>query len=115
MIEAYTPQKDGFDVLFGSEGWQIAAITYAEQYSAENHQKLSRHMTTDEVFVLVRGEACLYTTEDGKALEAIPMEHGKVYCVKKATWHSLAISRDAFLAVAENAALRPEDTERMTV
>lgn len=115
MIEAYSPKKDGFDRLFSSEGRQIAAITYADQYSEENHRKLSRHMTTDEVFVLVQGEACLYTTEDEKTLEAIPLERGKVYCVKKATWHSPAVSRDAFLAVVENAGLRPEDTERMTV
>lgn len=115
MIESYASKKEGFDRLFTSEGWQIAAITYADQYSEENHRNLSRHMTTDEVFVLVTGEACLYTTEDGSTLEAIPLERGRIYCVKKATWHSLAVSRDAFLAVAENAPLRPEDTERMTV
>ncbi len=102
----------GFNVVFKSDSWQIACITYSYQYSKEGFNHLKRHLTTDEVFVLIKGNAVLHTMENEKLVsETLTKE--KLYCVYKNTWHYLEISEDAKLVVMENSDLLPEQTERM--
>lgn len=102
----------GFNSVFKSDSWQIATITYDTQYSKNGFDHMKRHLTTDEVFILIRGEAVLHTVENGK-IENTNIEKGKIYCVRKGTWHYLEVSQDALIAVVENNNLLPEQTERM--
>lgn len=112
MIKSYEKQKDGFSVVLKSDGWQMAVVTYEEQYDIKNHTRMARHMTTDEVFTLIYGEAALYTADKDNKIEKINLEKGKIYCIEKGTWHSLILSKDALLIATENADIKPEDTER---
>ncbi len=112
MIKEYERKKDGYDVVMKSEGWQIAIVTYDEQYDEKNRAKIARHMTTDEAFVLTEGEATLYMTDENDIQTEIKLMKNKIYVVEKATWHSLVLSRDAVLIAAENADISPEDSER---
>ena len=111
MTDIAECSRKGFTPVLQSDTWQIATIQYDTQYSKAGFDHMKRHMTTDEVFILMRGEAVLHTVEDGK-LESIHVDAGKIYCVRKGTWHYLEVSQDAQLAVAENNNLLPEDTER---
>ena len=112
MIRAFEKQKDGFSIVLKSEGWQMAIVTYAEQYDVKNHTKMARHMTTDEVFALIKGKATIYTINEKNVIEKITLEKGKIYCIEKGTWHSLVLSEDAVLVATENANVKPEDTEK---
>ncbi len=111
MTEVIECGQKGFNSVFKSELWQIATITYDTQYSPEGFDHMKRHMTTDEVFILLNGSAVLHTVEDGK-LENINVEKDKIYCVRQGTWHYLEVSSDALLTVVENNIL-PGETERM--
>ena len=112
MIKEYERKKDGYDLVMKSRGWQMAIVTYEDQYDEKNKMKIARHMTTDEAFVLTEGEATLFTIDENDRREEISLMKNKIYVVEKATWHSLVLSRDAVLIAAENADISPEDSER---
>ena len=63
-------------------------------------------MLTDEVFVLLEGQAVLYV-EDQK----YSMEIGTLYNVKQGTWHHIVVSEDATVMVVENSNTCAENTE----
>ena len=112
MIKEYERKKDGFDIVMKSDSWQMAIVTYEEQYDAKNRTKMARHLTTDEAFVLVEGDAVLYTADENNLQREIKLVKNKIYVVEKGTWHALVLSRDAVAVATENADVKPQDTER---
>ena len=112
MIRVLNKEKDGFSIVLKSEGWQMAIVTYAEQYDEKNYKNIARHMTTDEVFTLIEGDATLCTTDENDKIQKIKLEKKKIYCIEKGTWHSLILSEDAVLVATENADVKPEYTEK---
>lgn len=115
MIEIKdNPKKgSGFDTVHTFEGWKVAFITCAEQYGELKIVK--RHTQTDEAFVLVKGEATLYTADGDEPLQTTVLETEKLYVVKKNTWHHLQVSEDALLVVIENSDTTKENTESRTI
>ena len=114
MIEVKENPKNGngFDTLHTFEGWKTAFITSAPQYGQLKVWK--RHLCTDETFILLKGNATIYTLdENGKTVET-PMQAEKLYVVEKATWHHVQVSNDALLFVVENSDTSKENTEQMT-
>ena len=111
MIKVKRNPKNGsgFDTLHTFEGWKVAFITYAEQYGELKIVK--RHTNTDEVFILVKGKAMLFTADGDEPLQTTVLEKEKLYVVKKNTWHHLKVSEDALLIVVENSNTSKENTE----
>lgn len=111
MIEIKeNPKKgSGFDTLHTFEGWKVAFITHAEQYG--ELKTVKRHIKTDEVFVLVKGKATLFTADGDEPLVVTEMQKEKLYVVKQNTWHHLQVSEDALLIVAENSDTTKENTQ----
>ena len=111
MIEIKeNPKKgSGFDTLHEFEEWKVAFITHAEQYGAL--KMLKRHTKTDEIFVLVKGRATLYTADGEEELSVTDLQKEKLYNVQKNTWHHLEVSEDALLIVVENRNTTKENTE----
>ena len=112
MIEIKRNDKksvSGFDVLHSFDGWKTAFISYAEQYG--DLKVLKRHTKTDEAFLLIKGSAILFFSEDGETAEAVKLEKEKIYIVKKNTWHHLKVSPDALIMVVENSDTSKENTE----
>ena len=100
---------NGFDLLHIFEGWKTAFITYAEQYG--ELKILKRHTQTDEAFVLINGEATLFTADGGEPIQTTVLQKEKLYVVQKNTWHHLQASMDALLVVVENSNTNKENTE----
>ena len=89
--------------------WRIGVVNYSEKISIERKPlKIERHKESDEVFILVTGEAILYI---GKEQEMIMLERGKLYNVKKDTWHAITLSTRAKIFVVENSDTNSENTE----
>lgn len=106
MIQTFACDKEGFNVVMQSQGWQIAILHPGAKDYRGPLKGLSKHMTSDEVFVLASGSGTLFTADDG-VLEVIPMEIGKVYNVPLGEWHGLVLSDDATAIVAENTNMDP--------
>ncbi len=105
MIEVIDYNGEDFKAVKVFEGWKIGLMRWSERFSKAD--RLERHTETDEVFVLLSGEAVLYTEE-----ETVPMEKNKVYNIKRGVWHHTTMSRDATVLVIENSNTSKENTER---
>ncbi len=113
LIKGNPKNGNGFDTLHTFENWKVAFITCAEQYG--ELKVVKRHTKTDEVFVLVKGEATLFTADGDEPLQATVLEKEKLYVVQKNTWHHLKVSEDALLIVVENSDTTKENTESKAV
>ena len=112
MIEAVEKHCSGFYPMLCTDKWQVAYITYSDAYG--ELKELKRHMTTDEVIILIHGSADLYTYENDR-VTCIKMKKDVIYDIKPATWHHIKISKDALLIVVEDSGITKESTERMVV
>jgi len=108
MIEIHQIEKSGFCEQVTFKTWKTAFITFSEDYAALRRMK--RHLQTDEVVTLIRGEAVLHTLE-GEHTAAIPLEIGKTYNIKRGTWHHVQLSPDGIGFVVENSNTTKENTE----
>ena len=102
----FDPQR--WQVAAENDRWKVAYLGYCERFGSLTG--MERHLQTDEVFVLLRGEATLYVED-----ERFPMEQGTVYNVKKGEWHHIVVSHDAAVLVVENSDTAPHNTEKRSV
>lgn len=104
MIDKYTTKEKGFHPFFLSDGWQVAQLNYSTEQNIENIKRIDVHFKTDEVFVLIRGEAVLITAikgNDDLTFETELMEKGVVYNVPKNTWHNIAMEEGSEVLIVE--------------
>lgn len=89
----------GYSSIFSYNGWRVAVANACERLKEENMWRLERHLNTDEVFILIKGEATLHI---GMEMERFPMELGKFYNVKRGEWHCITMKEGAKVAIIEN-------------
>ncbi len=99
---------EGYNRTLSYGGWRVAFLNYAPHF--DNITYLERHLLTDEVFVLLAGEATLLIGERG---ECVPLQPCRLYNVKAGTWHNIRVSRDARVLVVENSDTSRENSEYM--
>ncbi len=110
ILEIHEHQGEGYKALVDYGGWRVAILRFEDGLLPERQTSMERHIETDEVFVLTKGQGALIlggngAQVDGLALEV--MEIGKIYNIKKSVWHTVGLSRDASVVIVEN-----QDTER---
>lgn len=97
---------DGFQPLKDYNSWRIAQIGYAKDTnSIDSVSTLGRHRETDEVFVLLEGEALMVTAgfqEVPGEIEVQVFEKNKLYVVKEKQWHAAVLKPETRLLVVEN-------------
>ena len=113
-VEITQHNSDGYKALVHYGDWRVAILNKNEQATVEGLSYLEGHMETDEVFVLLDGEAVLLTAGSGdspeEALRALKMEKNKLFNVKKAVWHAVLMSNDAKILIVEDRDTAPENT-----
>ena len=95
----------GFKILVPFKSWRVSTLCYTDDMFPTELSRMERHMQTDEVFVLLKGEATLMLGDNGPAIgqvETIRMEPLKSYNVRQAAWHGVIVSRDAVILLVEN-------------
>jgi ureidoglycolate hydrolase len=106
-IQTYT--KEGYKPLIDFNCWRVAYLNYIDELNPENISYLEKHLETDEVFVLLKGEGILFIgagDESHPEITAHRMEPCKLYNVKMGAWHNIVLSKDATILLVEN-----KDTE----
>lgn len=98
----------GYFSHFKCGGWRIAYLNYAPMFTKEGITYLERHNETDEVFILLEGEASLFMGETAKE---VVMEKFVSYVVKKSAWHNIVVSEDAKVLIVENADTGKDNSE----
>lgn len=105
-VKEYT--EPGFKEQIDYNGWRVAIANYMPSLEIQNINFLERHLKTDEVFVLINGNAGLLVGVDK---ERIKMEPGKLYNVKAGTWHRIYMQAGAKVVIVENADTGKANTE----
>jgi hypothetical protein len=105
LIEIKEYQGDGYKPLIDFETWRVAVLKYCDELLPENITKLQRHDESDEAFVLLQGNCTLFIADGKEEVGTIyqePMKLLKLYNIKKSTWHSHTLSKDAVVLIVEN-------------
>ena len=105
VLEIRSYEGEGYQPLVDFGSWRVAILRFEDGLLPDQQSSMERHMQTDEVFVLTKGEGSLIlggnSTEVGR-LALQPMEIGKVYNIKRCAWHTVSLSRDASVVIIEN-------------
>mgnify|MGYP002516725299 CR=1 FL=1 len=109
-LEVFTYEGSGYNPTMHFDSWRVAFLNYAERF--DRIEKLERHLLTDEVFVLLSGKAMLLL---GEKAQAVNMETGKIYNVKKGAWHAIKVTPDAKILIVENHNTGLENTQYMSL
>lgn len=108
LIEISSHDDPGYKKILSYESWRVSLMNFADHLEEGKLKRIERHMKTDEVFVLLEGNAVLLI---GKEMEKYPMEKGKIYNVKAEAWHAISFSRDAKVLIVENENTTADNTE----
>jgi len=98
----------GYKPLVDSGGWRVAVVNYMPKLELSRLDFLERHLETDEVFVLLQGEAGLLI---GQERLQVPLEIGKICNVKRGIWHRVYMTPGAKVLIVENTDTEPHNTE----
>jgi ureidoglycolate hydrolase len=108
----------GYQPVIDFETWRVAILNYLEEIHPERISFMERHNETDEVFVLIKGEGLLFLGEGEQRIEKIHpqiMEFGKIYNIKRSTWHTVVLSRDGSVLIVENRNTSRENSNYSTL
>ena len=111
-LETYEYTGESFKVLLRYEGWRVAMLNHGAPFEEANFFRVEKHHLTDEVFVLLTGNATLVI---GETLQKIPMEQNKVYNVKKDVWHHIFTTEGTQVLIVENIETGAENSEYLEV
>lgn len=105
LLEMHEYLGEGYKPLIDFNCWRVAVLRYLDELQPDKISYLERHNETDEVFVLIQGQAVLFMGEGGETVEIISpvtMQSGVLYNVKRGAWHAVALSHDATILLVEN-------------
>lgn len=97
--------KEGYQPLVDFETWRVAVLKYCEDVRVENIKTMQKHVETDEVFILLKGNCTLITgtnRESIKEIQLINMQPHKIYNVKKGVWHNHVLDEEGEVLIVEN-------------
>ncbi len=106
MLEITEYRGSGYKPVYRFQKWRTAVLNHIGELEPNKIKKIQKHTKTDEVFVLVKGKCILFLieVEGNKVAKITPidMETGRIYVVKKNTWHTHTVSRDGMVFIVEN-------------
>ena len=108
-LEIFSFDGEGYMPLHDFGAWRTAILKQGPRFNRATATDMERHRETDEVFVLLCGEATLVL---GDEMTEVKMEKEKVYNIRKGVWHSIIVSEDAKVIIVENADTTRENTDR---
>ena len=114
LVEIREYLGTGYKPLIDFGAWRVAILRWEASMQPERQQYMERHNQTDEVFVLLGGQATLIIGGNGQVVDGFQvqaMECGKLYNVKLNTWHTVLLSRDASILIVENCDTGEANTE----
>ena len=85
----------GFSPLVTCPGWQVAQLNDRPDLHADTIRQVERHDATDEVFILVKGDAALVIGAEGAGAmtwETVRMKLGLTYNIPRGVWHTIMTS-----------------------
>lgn len=117
-LERIDYNGEGYKPVHRFQDWMIAVLNYGDVVKKASMDKLERHLNTDEIFVLLKGEAYLIIGGTGDVpsdIKVVHMEADTIYNVQKNMWHHILMSPDAKVMLVENSDTCSENSEYMAI
>ncbi len=114
LLEIRDHQGAGYKPLVDFVTWRVAMLLPEMQRGPGAYHSMERHLETDEVFVLTKGNGTIVIGGNGsqpQELAAQVMVVGTIYNVRKGAWHTLSLSRDAAVVIVENRDTTEQNSE----
>jgi ureidoglycolate hydrolase len=105
LIDIQKYDGEGYMSLVTSGTWRVAVLNYLDALQPDRIKTMERHLSTDEVFVLVKGRAKVVVGGNDTGIGELsyyPMVIGEVTNIKQNTWHTIILSKNAHLIITEN-------------
>lgn len=105
LLEVSKYDGEGYLPMIRFEEWRVAVLRYCDELLPQNICKFQKHNKTDEVFVLLAGSCTLFLGDGSEQIgeiHGVIMEPLKLYNIKKGTWHSHTLSKNATVLIVEN-------------
>lgn len=105
LLEEYKYNDSGFKPLVMEQNWQVAILNYSNEQKLGNVNKIDIHFETDEVFVLLNGQAVLIVAElieNEYKFKLKLIQAGEIYNVPKGVWHNIVMEQDSQVLIVEN-------------
>jgi hypothetical protein len=109
-LEVHEWNEVGYKPLVFSHDWMVSILNWEPIFDLEKVGEVERHNQTDEVFILTKGKAVLFTIDD-QGMQIEEMKLGVVYNVCKGAWHTLISTHDASWIIVENRDTHLNDCE----
>lgn len=110
-VEVHGWNEEGYCPLVFSHDWQVAMLNWEPAIDIDTVSEIERHNQSDEVFVLIKGRAILFTRPEGGELSVVEMQPGLIYNVPQGVWHNLVASKDVQFMIVENRDTHLHDVE----
>lgn len=110
-LEIFRWERQGYQPLIFFQDWQVALLNWEPVFDLRHLGEIERHNYTDEVFVLLRGNALLFTLTAGGEMQAEDMQPGVLYNVPAGVWHNLLSTREAAWVIVEKRDTHLNDVE----
>ncbi len=104
MIETFVVKDKGYHPVIIDNGWQMAHLNYTEEQDIEQITRLDVHLKTDEVFVLIKGNAILIAADivhEEPLFEVKLMKPNTIYNIPQNMWHNIAMEAGSEVFIAE--------------
>jgi ureidoglycolate hydrolase len=114
LLEIRSYAGNGYKPLVNFGEWRVAILRYLDDIQPDRIDSMERHTETDEVFVLLNGRAILIMGGNKKEVHKVQpqvLESEKLYNVKRYTWHTILLTRDASVLLVENRDTGRDNTE----
>jgi ureidoglycolate hydrolase len=114
LLEIRQFSGKGYQPLIDFATWRVAILRWEDTSPPGNIESMERHTQTDEVFVLLEGQATIILGGKSERVDSIlpqKLEPCKLYNVKKNTWHTVFLSCDVSILIVENRDTGVENSE----
>jgi ureidoglycolate hydrolase len=113
-VDTQYHEDEGFKILIQYQSWRTAMLNSCKENTLSALSYVEKHTATDEVFVLLKGQAYLIVGGDAEKpdfYEIMPMDLYKSYNVKKNVWHASVLSKNASIYIVENIETGKENSD----
>ncbi len=114
VLEVRQYDGEGYRPLIDFGAWRVAILRWEPSMEPDKITYMERHVQTDEVFVLLYGQATLILGGNSTQVDGIypqKVEGCKFYNVKQNAWHTVVLSPDASILIVEENNTGEENTE----
>ena len=114
LLEVKQYSGEGYRPLIDFGTWRVAILRWEPSMEPDKITFMERHTQTDEVFVLLHGQATLILGGNSSQVDGIypqKLEGCNFYNVKQNAWHTVLLSQDASILIVEEKNTGEENTE----